>query len=228
MPIYQTELPGSYYEIDIPEAKWLVSALNAQHMQYRFSRIMRIVDCAYIVATDGYRLHLLRLGQVPPEFPLVELPEHEDFGCDAHFTFIDLHEVILEASKLKSKRIAISNGLDAVKLGMLGGGWEPVTHNVWPKALNRHPNIGRFIQKTRRPVAELFGISPKYLKDALSLHRESDKSIVMFSDDAKVKSVSFQPFGEHPRWRAVVAPRDLFGWVPNTKVFSPRANVMNE
>lgn len=203
------------FVISLAEATWLSKALSTDTHRpvLTLAALGNWDGSAVLVATDTHRLHVLRLGDVPEGYPLAPMTRAVPFGDTAAATkLLDLRRIIHEARYAKAKQIAISRNLCEVKVGEADSKksrWEPVYAPAFPEGVGSYPQFARVIPEGRRPVAELFAVNSRYLADATLLTREAAMRTVIWSEDARVKPIVFQPADERPRWMAVVMPMAL-------------------
>jgi len=204
-----------HFVLTLAEAEWLASAFSTDTHRpvLTLAALGNWDGSAVLVATDRRRLHLLRLGDVPEGFPLEPMTDETPIGDTSKSTKpLDLYRVICEARYNKAKHIAVSHDLCEVKVGEADSKksrWEPVYAPAFPEGVGSYPQFARVIPQTRRPVAELFAMNSHFLADATMLAREAAMKTVMWSEDARVGPIVFQPDSKRPRWTAVVMPMEL-------------------
>jgi DNA polymerase III sliding clamp (beta) subunit (PCNA family) len=190
--------------LTVQEVAWVERAVSKDggRMILTKGAILYHEGDAVLVATDTHRLHVLRLGAVEKEFPVIS---------------IDLKRVLLEARFAKATHVTIRKDFTEVHVGKMYKG-EFQTTKIYAPVLSAgdgYPFIARVIPTTKRPVSEFFAINCKYLADATLLARSENGKTIMYSEDASCRPILFRPAGD--RWFAVVMPMNLNGWTEDAK-----------
>lgn len=194
-----TLIPEPYY-LTVSEVDWVARALSTDSHR----RVLTVAALAYydgevvLVATDNYRLHLLRLGPVEAEFP---------------WKLLDLRRVLFEARFYKATHIQIPRDFSEIIVGKRDamGNFEEMERihaPVFDTVAMAFPNFPRVIPTTKRPVSEFFAINARYLADATLLSRQNAFRTVIYSEGAN-RPLAFR--GDDARWLAVVMPMDFSG-----------------
>lgn len=199
-----------FFTITVAEAEWVAKALGDPYGNWPFlgyAALMRWNGDAILVATDTYRIHLLRLGQAGETYPL---PESLGASADEMRTrakLVDLRRVVMEARFAKAEYIGIAQDLSAFEVGTMPSQgpprFGPVHGPIFPGGVSTYLNYCSVIPETTRPVSEMFAINPKFLADALSVPAFG-APISMWSADAPPYPIVFR--WPDDRWLAVVVP----------------------
>lgn len=191
------------YIIERAEAEWVAKALSTDNRRpvLTMAAIAYYDGSAVLVATDNHRLHVLRLGNVEKEFPVV---------------LFDIRRVLHEAKYAKATHVSISQDFSEVQIGRQdgkrGGVFGPVYAPVLGTVEGRYPDFVRVIPETKNPASAIFAINSRYLADATLLSRTNAPRTVILSEGQN-RPLRFQLPNDRPRWIAVVMPMAIAeGW----------------
>lgn len=191
------------YIIELAEAAWVAKALSTDSKRavLTMAALAYYEGAAVLVATDTYRLHILRLGPTEKEFPT---------------RLVDLRRIIFEARYAKATHIWIDAEGEEVTVGKITRSDKfrsstRIYAPIFDTIAGTYPDFARVIPKTSRQASELFAINSKFLSDALELSRNHAFRTVILSEGPN-KAVVFQVPEDNPRWRAVVSPMRLDEW----------------
>lgn len=192
-------------EISVNGARWVARALATD--KYRPVLCMAAIGYydghAWLVATDTFRMHMLKLGKVKEPFTAKVL----NLRWLLHYaSFFGLGSFLYINKDLGDIEFAI------------GSENKTMPPDMWPDDGYTYPSFERVIPKDRRLATEFSVLNPAYLADALAVDFVADARVVVHSSK-KSQPVVFSDAMESERWMALVMPMASNGsWIEGLEV----------